>query len=122
MTGVQTCALPIYRDLEARKQVRDIADETFRKLEARKATERVSELAQAEEQYIRFQSDVVDSLNGRAIDGTRTNNGSSGGTFRGTGGVRISERKLRMLIGIPINDGRLIHPTDQSLVAKVNYD
>ncbi len=111
-----------YRDLEARKQVRDIADETFRKLEARKATERVSELAQAEEQYIRFQSDVVDALNGRAIDGTRTNNGSSGGTFRGTGGVRISERKLRMLIGIPINDGRLIHPTDQPVVAKVNHD
>ncbi len=109
-----------YRDLEARKMVRDKAKET---LEINKELDKnVGDQAQAEEQYVRFQSDVVDALNGRAIDGTRTNNGSSGGTFRGTGGVRVCERKLRLLTGMAINDGRIIHPTDRPTLAKVNHD
>ncbi len=36
----------------------------------------------AREQYYRFQAQVIEALTGREVDGTRTNNGSSGGTFR----------------------------------------
>ena len=77
---------------------------------------------QALEQFWRFEADVVDSLNGRTIDGTRTNNGSTGGSFRGTGGLRICERRLRLLLGMPINDAQLIHPTDQPSIAEIEFD
>ena len=40
---------------------------------------------------------------GRLIEGTRTNNGSTPGTFRGSPGVYVNERKLRLLIGLPPN-------------------
>ncbi len=109
-----------YRDLEARIAVRDIAEETLASLA--NADTSIGKRAQAQEQVDRLQSEVIDSLNGRAIDGTRTNNGSTGGTFRGTGGVRVSERKLRSLIGLPINDGLLVSPTDTPSVAKVVFD
>jgi hypothetical protein len=109
-----------FRDLDARVQVREIAEETLR----RQSTSDTSsgKIAQAQEQVDRFQSEIVDSLNGRPIDGTRTNNGSVGGTFRGIGGVRVSERKLRLLIGLPINEGALIQPSDSPAVGKVVFD
>lgn len=109
-----------YRDLEAKIQVRDIAEETLRRTTARE--EQTANVAQAEEQLHRFQAEVVDALNGRPIDGTRTNNGSAGGSFRGQGGVRVAERKLRLMIGLPINDGQLIQPIDSPAVAPVIYD
>jgi outer membrane protein TolC len=109
-----------YRDLEARVAVRNIAKETLSKM----PTEAYSrgKIAQAEEQLHRFQSEVIDALNGRPIDGTRTNNGSSGGTFRSSGGLRVAERKLRLMTGMPINDGRLISPADLPTSAPVIYD
>jgi hypothetical protein len=109
-----------YRDLDARIQVRDIAIDTLQKLPGDETS--VGKKAQAEEQVLRFQSEVVDSLNGRPIDGTRTHNGSTGGSFRGTGGIRVSERKLRLMIGVPINDGTIIHPTDRPTLAKMAFD
>lgn len=109
-----------YRDLEAKIQVRDIAESTLQQVKNKE--KEAANVAQAEEQLHRFQADVVDALNGRPIDGTRTNNGSSGGTFRGVGGVRVAERKLRLMIGLPINDGRLIQPTDSPSVAPVLFD
>jgi outer membrane protein TolC len=109
-----------YRELDARIQVREIAEETLQGLPKDETSG--GKIAQAEEQVLRFQADVVDALNGRPVDGTRTNNGSVGGTFRGAGGVRISERKLRLMIGMPINDGTLIHTTDRPSVGKVEFD
>ncbi len=109
-----------YRDLDAKIQARNIARETVQSLAEVDTSS--GKFAQAEEQYLRFQSDVVDSLNGRAIDGTRTNNGSTGGSFRGTGGVRVCERKLRLLIGLPINDGMLLSPSDRPLTGLVTFD
>lgn len=109
-----------YRDLEARIDVRDIAQETL-DLQDKDATSR-GKIAQAEEQVYRFQAEIVDSLNGRPLDATRTNNGSAPGTFRSTGGLRISERRLRLLVGMPINDGNLIKPIDPPFAAPVVYD
>lgn len=109
-----------YRDLEAKINVRDIAESTLEQVSNRQ--EQAANVAQAEEQLHRFQSEVVNSLNGRSLDGTRTNNGSSGGTFRGTGGVRFAERKLRLMIGMPINDRRLIQPSDTPTEAPIIFD
>jgi len=109
-----------YRDLEAKVQVRDIAEETLQFIKGRDFG--AAPLAQAEEQVHRFQSDVLDAMNGRPTDGTRTNNGSSGGTFRGSGGIRVAERKLRLMTGMPINDGRLIQPVDSPSIAPVSFD
>jgi outer membrane protein TolC len=109
-----------YRDLDARVQVRDIAEETLATLAS--ADTSAGKRAQAQEQVDRFQSEVIDSLNGRAVDGTRTNNGSVGGTFRGSGGIRVSERKLRLQIGLPINDGLLLNPSDVPTTAKMVFD
>lgn len=109
-----------YRDLDARIQARDIAKQTLEDLKVKLAS--TGRQAQAEEQVFRFQSEIVDSLNGRVIDGTRNNNGSTGGTFRGIGGIRVSERKLRFICGMPINDGTLISTADTANQARVLYD
>ena len=109
-----------YRSLEARIDVRDIAQETL-DLQDPNTTSR-GKVAQAEEQVYRFQADIIDALNGRPVDATRTNNGSSAGTFRGTGGLRIAERRLRLLLGLPINDGCLIKPCDVPILAPVTLD
>ncbi len=109
-----------YRDLEARIQVRDIALRTLDLQDPARVSS--GNIAQAQEQVYRFQAEIVDSLNGRPIDATRLNNGSSPGTFRNAGGLRIAERRLRLLVGMPINDGRLIKPIDAPFKAPVVYD
>jgi outer membrane protein TolC len=114
-----------YRDLEAKIDARDKAYDIYLRTEnkARVAqSEDFSDVEQAKEQYLRFQADVVDALNGRPIDSTRTNNGSSGGTFRGNGGVRFSERRLRLIVGLPINDTTIIRPASMPTQAPVVYD
>ncbi len=111
-----------FRDLEARVDARDIALVTAKKLEAQTATQGTGDAAQAMEQYYRFESDVIDAVNGRSVDGTRTNNGSSGGSFRGTGGLRVAERRLRLILGMAINDGKLIRPSDEPAQAPILYD
>ena len=70
----------------------------------------------------RFQEEVENALAGRLLDGTRDNNGSGGGTFRGGGGVQVAERRLRLLMGLPPSDGRLIRPADEPILAPVAFD
>jgi len=111
-----------YRDLEAKVDARDIARITARKLENQTATQGTGDAAQAMEQYYRFESDVIDAISGRPIDGTRTNNGSAGGSFRGVGGLRIAERRLRLIIGMEITDGRIIRPADVPAQAPILVD
>jgi outer membrane protein TolC len=115
-----------YRDLDAKTAARDSALDSWRRVQAlaqagRKGGEADKE-AEAREQYFRFQEEVQNALTGRLIDGTQTNNGSSGGSFRGTGGVQVTERRLRLLIGLPITDGRMLRPSDQPKLAKIDYD
>ena len=42
-----------------------------------------------------------------------TNTRSSGGTFRGVAGVQVAERRLRLVLGLDISDGRQIRPADE---------
>lgn len=111
-----------YRDLDAKIKVRDAGLTALRKIEAQGARESADHKAIAEEQYYRFEEEVQNSLSGRQFDGTRTNNGSLGGTFRGNGGVYVSERRLRLLMGVPISDHRLIRPTDEPEVTEILYN
>ena len=115
-----------YRDLDAKIEARDAALETWRGVKARfDAGRRGGEAfkeAQAREQYFRFQEEVENALSGRLIDGTRTGNGFGGGTFRANVGVHVAERRLRLLVGLPPSDGRLLRPGDQPLTAPVAFD
>jgi outer membrane protein TolC len=115
-----------YRDLDARILARNAALETWRRVNAlHQAGKRGGEAqqeAQSREQYFRFQEEVQNALTGRATDGTRSNNGSGGGTFRGGSGVHFAERRLRLMIGSHISDGRLIRPADEPKMARALFE
>ena len=115
-----------YRDLEAKKQARDRSLDTWRQLqELQKEGSKFAKadvVAQAAEQYFRFQQQVEDALCGRLVEGTRDFNGSTGGTFQGVGGVYVAERRLRLIMGLPINDGRLIVPQTSPPESKIIFD
>src|SRR5258708_12386978 len=94
----------------------DAGLETWGRVEAlhaqgRRGGEAMQE-AQAREQHFRLQEEVQNALSGRQVEGTRTSSGSSGGTFRGTGGVQGCERRLRLMMVLPISDAKLLRPGD----------
>ena len=113
-----------YRDLDARRRAMHAALESWRKVKAQVEAEglSVSKEAQAREQYYRFKQEVDDSLSGRLLQGTQARNGSTGGTLRANGGVQVNERRLRLMIGLPITDGTLLRPSQDPDEAEVVYD
>jgi Outer membrane efflux protein len=113
-----------YHDLNTKRTARDQSLTTWQTIRANfnRLNNKADNEAQAREQYYRFQQEVQDAMSGRVQDGTRTNNGSSGGTFRRSGGVLVAERRLRLLMGLPINDGMLIRPVTEPSVAPVEFD
>lgn len=115
-----------YRDLDAKKRARDYALETYQSVAVRAGfgdEEGTNEnIGQALEQYWRYESEVVNAQNGRTLDGTRSGNGSGGGTSRSPVGVRLAERRLRLIIGMPINGGAVLRPSDEPQVAPVSFD
>ncbi len=113
-----------YRFLESRIAARDAAMDTWKKVIAREGLQNSTNVLneQASEQYWEFEEEVVNAKSGRVIDGTRSNNGSHGGTFNGNVGVQVAERRLRLLIGWPINDSREIRPKEDPAVAEVLFD
>jgi len=115
-----------YRDLEAKKMARDNALESWRRIKAlgneRKAGGEADKEGQAKEQYFRFEAEVNDALYGRVTDATRSNNGSAAGTFRPSSGVRVAERRLRLLIGMPANGTELLRPSDEPNLAPIVFN
>jgi hypothetical protein len=115
-----------YRDLDAKIKARDEALETWRSINAlHQANRRGGESdkeAQAREQYFRFEADVQDALVGHELERTQTNNGSTPGTFRGLPGVQAAERRLRLIMGLPPTDARLIRPSEEPAVSRVTFD
>lgn len=109
-----------YRDLDTKISARDRALETWRRVNILKETNRrggeLEEEAQAREQYFRMEEEVQNALSGRLQDRIRTL------LVRGQGGVQASERRLRLLLGTPVNDGRLIRPCDDPPMAKVMFN
>ncbi|QDT64286.1 TolC family protein [Calycomorphotria hydatis] len=106
-----------YRNLDVLKKARDRALTTWQSYDAQFRENRVDadREALAREQYYRFQLDVEAALAGRPTIGTQTGTGDGGGTFRGIGGVQTAERRLRLLMGVPITDCRMIRPTEISI-------
>lgn len=114
-----------YRDLSSKLELRDSALEIYGLYETRVVKQQKEEpyrLAQIREQYYRFQEDVQNALTGRRVDGTRTNNGTIPGTFRSGSGVYLAERRLRLLLGVPTSDARLIRPIDEASVIELIVD
>jgi hypothetical protein len=112
-----------YRDLDAKKLARDRALATWQRVkelnEQGVAGAEIDKVAQAAEQYFRFKQEVENALSGRLVDGTRDFKGSTGGTFQGVGGVYVAERRLRLIMGASINDGRLIRPATEAVQADI---
>ena len=113
-----------YEDLKVKREARDRTLHTYQLLKARQGLAGAEEdkVAQAREQYFRFEQEVQNALAGRLVIGTRSFNGSGGGTFQGAGGVYVNERRLRLVMGLPINDGRLIHPASEPELVPTTYD
>lgn len=115
-----------YRDLDAKKRARDYALETYQSVAVEAKNGRPKgeneNLGQALEQYWRYESEVVNAQTGRTVDGTRTGNGSSGGTGRSPVGVRLAERRLRLIMGMAINGGPVLRPSDEPVVTPVSFD
>ena len=113
-----------YRDLAAKIKARNGAYKLWKNQEAQVASgvKPTTEVLQAEEQYYLFAEQVQNAIFGQLNDGTRTNNGSSSGTFRGNPGIRTAERRLRLLTGLGINDGNLLLPADMPIESGVVFD
>jgi outer membrane protein TolC len=115
-----------YRVLDARVKARDASLDTWRKIYAlfevnRRGGEAEKE-AQAREQFYRFQQDVQNTLSGEPYQSTRNWNGLPSGAFVTTGGVLMAERRLRLLMGMPPSDCRLLRPKDEPVLAKIEFD
>ncbi|WP_345328519.1 TolC family protein [Novipirellula rosea] len=113
-----------YRDLDAKRDALERSRETWQNYEAQKSSNRKAGASEAfaREQYFRFQSELQDAVAGKLIQRTQVNNSTSGGTFAGQGGVLASERRLRLLIGLPLSDDALIRPNDEPLHAPMTFD
>ena len=109
-----------YRELEAQVNSRDVAKEVYDQVKERE--EAGLEIDSAYEQLLRFETAIVDSLEGRIVEGTVSSSGATGGSFRRAVGVRTSERRLRYLMGMPITDGNLLQPSDVPVAAPIRFD
>ena len=112
-----------YRDLDARSEAMKRSLIAWNQLKAKAENDLESEarVALASEQYYRFKAEVDDALTGRVVQGTQNRNGSTGGTLRGSSGVQVAERRLRLLVGMQINDDELIRPAEDPSEAEVIF-
>ena len=110
-----------YRDLDAKVKARDAALDVWQKYAADK-NQSEDRILLAHEQYLRLDELVQNSLTGKQNFGTRTNNGTQGGTFQPTTGVHVAERRLRLLMGMPITDRRLIRPSDEPRLTETIFN
>ena len=113
-----------YRDMDSKRDALERSRNTWQSFQAQKTSDRKSGAAEAlaREQYFRFKSELQDAIAGKLVQRTQVNNSSSGGTFAGLTGVQAAERRLRLLIGLPVSDGTLIRPADEPNDAPIIFD
>ena len=106
-----------YRVLDVRVEARNDALAAWRSVSAKRDLPGgvADKEAQAREQYYRFQLEVQNALSGRV--GQVNASGLSV-----VGGVYVAERELRLLMGLPVNDGQVIRPNQEPSLAKVVFD
>ena len=104
-----------YRNLDARVAARDAALESWRtaKTQLDAGAGDILDESLAREQYYQFQVLVGNALSGVGTDTSTSQIGV---------GVYSVERRLRLLMGIPVNDGRLIRPSEEPLRAEIVFD
>ncbi|MFK8112328.1 MAG: TolC family protein [Rubripirellula sp.] len=113
-----------YRDLDAKRDAMERSRRTWQSYQAQKTSNRRAGASEAlaREQFYRFQSELQDAIAGKLVQRTQGNNSTSGGTFAGLNGVQAAERRLRLLIGLPISDGSLLRPLDEPNEAPIIFD
>jgi len=113
-----------YRDFSAKRDALERSRTTWQSYQAQKSEGRQSGAneALAREQYYRFESELQDAITGKLAQRTVVNNASSGGTFAGLSGVQAAERRLRLIIGMPISDDHLLRPSDVPSNAPIRFD
>lgn len=115
-----------YRDLDAKLAGRNATLETWRRIntlaEFGARGGNPEQEAQAREQYFQFQALVEDALSGRRAGSTQSGGIAGGGQLTGTGGVYAREQNLRFIMGLPINDGRMIRPNIEPTAAPIAFD
>ena len=113
-----------YRDLDAKIAARDDALESWRKTHAlflagRRGGEAEKE-AEAREQYFPLSRRRAKRLERPARSkAPKPTTAPAAGRYGQRRRVRVCERRLRFLIGLPSSDGRLIRPADEPSLAKV---
>ncbi len=113
-----------YRDLDAKRAAYERSRRTWQSYEAQKSANRASGASEAlaREQFYRFEAELQDAIAGILSQRTQNQNSSAGGTFAGVSGVQAAERRLRLLIGMPISDGALLRPNDEPSTAPLVFD
>ncbi len=113
-----------YRELDARKKAMEKALVSWNEAKAKVTGGSVGKAdeALARQQYYQLKAAVDETLSGRLLQGTQTQNGSSGGTGQLTGGVLVAERRLRLLTGVAAADGQLIRAIDEPSIAQIHFD
>lgn len=104
-----------YRDLEARTAARDAALESWRaaKVKLEEGYDDILEEALTRDQYYQFQALVAEALSGAGTDSP---------VSQTRPGIYATERELRLLMGIEVNDGRLIRPAEEPSRAELVFD
>jgi outer membrane protein TolC len=113
-----------YRDLDAKIDARDRALTTWRAISAQTDLPGgvADKEAYARAQYYLFEVAVQNALSGRVAQSSAGNSGLSLGFTNTAGGVYVAERRLRLLMGLPANDCRLIRPAKDPPLARVLFD
>jgi len=111
-----------YRDLDARITARNSALDLWRTVNRRVQAgalggDKEAE-ARAREQYYLFQAQVENSLSGTTVTGGST----PVPVGPNANGVFVAERKLRLLLGLPASDQRLIRPSDGPAPVEFVFD
>lgn len=113
-----------YRLLDTRLDARDQSLKTWKstisQIDQKGIT--AAKEAHAREQYYRFEEDVQNALAGRTRNATKTGNGSQPGTFVGAGGLFVAERRLRLLMGLPIKDQAVLRPVSEPKISPVDFE
>lgn len=98
-----------YRDLDTKLQAREAARGVWenRKINLEEGSQNLLDESQFRQQFYTFQSQAQSALVGNSL---------------GQGGVLGSERNLRRLIGLPVNDGRVLRPVSDPALAPIVFD
>ena len=113
-----------YRDADAKREAMERSGVTWKSYDAQVTSNRQSGAAEAlaREQYFRFRSEYQDAIAGKPSMRTQNNNAATGGAFAGVGGVQAAERRLRLILGMPISDGTLLRPSDEPPTVRIDFE